>query len=806
MAPPLMEPGMVEPAPISFAQEDLWHASRLSPRAAPYNEVAVLRRSGPLDVGALRRAFDEVVRRHDAWRTTFPLVGERPVQLVGPPRSIAFPVIDLRHSSCRDTERHVARVAGELAGRSYDLEHGPTLRPLVVRVADEDHRIYLAAHHLVFDCLSLVRVAVPELIGFYEAALAGRSLDSAPAAAQYRDYTAWERKWVDGPSGRQRLDHWRRHLAGAVPLGLPLDRPRGEHPRFRGAAEPIRLPAPLAERIRVAGRAATVSTFQMLAAGFAVLLQRYTGQTEVVFGTAADLRRRRELEPVLGFAATWLAIRADLTGDPTFATVVRRLRDEVLDAVDMAIPFGQVMAAMQLQDGSGVNPMLRVLFVLHPRVELPSGWDLDMADPLVADEIGAAKLDLQVELQERLTGEIEGRVIFDADLFDRDTVRDLIMTWPDLLETLVDYPERPLSVRSTNDATRLVTGASPNGSERTGANGRGREVTPPLSELERALVGIWGRILGIDEIDEVGVHDDFFDLGGSSLRAVQMLLEVEQQLGVTVSVTAMLDAGATVAGLADVVEFGEPESDPGAGPALVFVWPHEPAVVALRHLRAGFGAANPITSLVVPDSAPTPPGLTVLAEQLLAEVRAAQATGPYLLGGFSLGGLIAYEIAARLRASGETVAWLAMLDVPTPHVWKRAQRRSARFALLLDEPPARRRTRLAGAAQRLAPTRSAAAARTAAAAPAVTDMVDWKRRWGPTLVGYTPEGHDVPMDLFVTHGSSWRYREPTLGWAGVHTGPLSIHLVPGDHHNVLTPPYIETVGQRLAERLGSPAR
>jgi len=145
--------------------------------------------------------------------------------------------------------------------------------------------------------------------------------------------------------------------------------------------------------------------------------------------------------------------------------------------------------------------------------------------------------------------------------------------------------------------------------------------------------------------------------------------------------------------------------------------------------------------------------------------------------------------------------------VPTPHVWKRSQGRAARLALLLDEAPAQRRSRLAGVAQRLAPARAAATPRAAdMSRQDGREFFDWKGRWGATVVGYKPEGHDVPMDLFVTHGSLWRYRDPTLGWAGVHTGPLSVHVVPGDHHNVLTAPYIETVGQRLAERLGSPAR
>jgi len=786
MAQPLAGPGEVEPTPISFAQEDLWYVSRLAPLAAPYNEVAILRRSGPLDIDALSRSFDEVVRRHNAWRTTFPLVGERPVQLVGPPLPIEFPVIDLGQAGRHDPERDVARVAGELAGRPYDLEHGPTLRPFVVRLGDEDHRIYLAAHHLVFDCLSLARVAVPELITLYEAAVSGLPPVLAPALAQYRDYTAWERNWVGGPPGARRLEHWRHHLAGAAPPALPLDRPRREHPRFRGGAEPIRLPAALAERVRAAGLAASASTFQILAAGLAVLLHQRTGHEEVIFATAADLRRRRELEPVLGFAATWLAIRADLSGKPTFATLVRRLRDEVLEGVDMAIPFGQVVAALHLKRGSGVNPLLRVLLVLNPAVSLPSGWDLDLTDPLVADAIGATKLDLQIELQERPTGEIDGRVIFDTDLFDRATVRGLIAAWPNLLDNLVGDPDAPLTARSAG-AAGPETAAPPAERPRT-------DPTTPLSELERDLVGIWARILGIDK---VGVHDDFFDLGGRSLLAVEMLLEVEHQLGATLPVTALLDAGATIAGLAALIEFGEPATDQGTGPTLVFVWPHEPAVLALRHLRSGFDSVRPAVSLVVPDGGTRARCVPELADELLAEVRRVQPTGPYLLAGFSLGGLVAYEMAAWFRASGEQVVWLALLDIPTPQVWRRSRCAAAGIARLLDRSPSERRNQLAATAHRWVPRRNAENA------PSDWEVA-YERQWSETLSGYTPEGHDVPMDLFVSHSSAWHYRDPTLGWSQVHAGALNLRFVPGDHGqgpcSFLTRPYVEILGERVAER------
>jgi thioesterase domain-containing protein/acyl carrier protein len=755
-------------APISYAQEDLWYVSRLVPDAVPYNEVGVLRRTGPLDVAAFRQAWDEVVARHESWRTTYPVVDGRPRRVVAPGGGAEITVVDVSDVA-GDRERAAARAAADVGGAPYDLEHGPTLRPLLVRLADDDWRFYLAAHHLGFDCLSVARVAVPELLAAYDAALAGKPSVLPPVETQYDDYVAWERPWLEGARGQQRLEHWRQHLAGVSPSTLPPDRVQSAMPRFRGGAEPLWISAELTERLRAAGQAAGGSLFQALAAGFAALLHHHSAQPEVMFATAVDLRRRPEFERMLGFAASWLAIRADFTDDPTFSDVVRQLRDEVLQAVDMAVPFGQVVAALHPRRGRGGNPLLRTLFVVNPTAELPPGWDLDFTDALVADGVGSTKLDLQVELQEHPGGGIRGRVLFDIDVFDRETIRSLTTEWPALLEAIVADPAAPVPAVGAPSSL-----------------GRQPDVDGPRTEVETVLVAIWQRIL---EVERVGIHDDFFDLGGRSLLAVEMLLAVEQEIGAQVPVAALIDSGATVAGLARLIESGVAASPVGRGGVPVFfIWPHNPAVLALRHLYDAF--EDPVLPLVVPDQRLDPASIDELADLLIAEIRGQRPVGPYVFAGFSLGALVGYEVAGRLVAAGEKVQWLGMIDAPTPQVATTSFGFSARLARWLDQSPEQRRRRLASRF-RTSPAPGVSEAKHAA------EMRAFEHRWLGASGNYVPRGHDVPTDLFVSHDSAWRYREPALGWDRVHAGPLSVHLVPGSHNSLLAPPHVGTLADLI---------
>ncbi|MDQ6774343.1 MAG: amino acid adenylation domain-containing protein [Candidatus Dormibacteraeota bacterium] len=434
------------PAPLSLAQEQLWYFSRLAPDNPVYNETASIRKDGPLDLTALRRAFNEIVHRHEIWRTTFRVEAGLPRQVAGPAPAHDLPLTDLSALRADEREQAAARLVAELARRPYRLDAGPPIRPLLVRFSKEHHRLYLAMHHLVFDGVSLYRIVLPELVALYEAMRAGLPSPLTEPALQYADYALWEADWAVSGEVHRRLAHWRRHLEGAPTLELPLDRPRPPSQRFRGGMEPLHLSAELVGRLRQLARAAGCTLFQVAGAAFSVLLQRYSGQDEVVFGTMADLRQRPELESMVGYCLTPLPLRVDVSGDPTFLELLARASDEVLSGLANLVPFERLVREVQPQRDPSLNPIYQAMFVMEPPVvgSDPS-WSMHQMDVAIGNAVGHAKLDLHIELDERPEGHVSGRLIYNGDIFDRETARRIGGHLQRLLEAIADDPRRRIS-------------------------------------------------------------------------------------------------------------------------------------------------------------------------------------------------------------------------------------------------------------------------------------------------------------------------------------------------------------------------
>ena len=288
-------------APLSTAQEPLWYFSRLAPDDPVYNEAVSIRKNGPLDVEALRFAFNELVRRHEIWRTTFEVLDGEPMQVVQEPTTFALPVLDLSGKPRTDAEAEAAAIAAADARLPYELERGPMIRPRLVRFAADHHRLYLAMHHLVFDGFSLHHIVLPELIALYDASLAGEPSPLPEPPTQYADYALSERQNTGPGQDSEKLEFWRRHLHDAPSLQLPLDHPRPTHQRFRGAMYPICINVDHANRLRELCRRTGTDLLQLAVAAFSLLLHRYSGQDDVVFATVADQRQRPELASVVGY-------------------------------------------------------------------------------------------------------------------------------------------------------------------------------------------------------------------------------------------------------------------------------------------------------------------------------------------------------------------------------------------------------------------------------------------------------------------------------------------------------------------------
>lgn len=441
---PQPRPQQDEPAPLSVAQERPWYFSRLAPGVPVFNEAVTIRKDGVFDVDAFRRAFTELVHRHEAWRTTFTELDAGPVQIVHPPSAVDVPLVDLSSLAPDAALQEAARRAAEVAREPYDLAAGPLLRPMLVRFTDSHHRLYLAMHHLVFDGVSLYRTVLPELVALYDAFSAGKPSPLSEPAVRYTDYVRAERAWVANARLRDNLERWR-SLASAPPLELPTDHPRPARQQFHGGMLAVEVPKVTVEGLRGIGQQNGATLFQVLGAAFGVLLSRYSGQDDIVFGTESDARRGTEWSSLVGYCLTPLLIRCQLADDPSFHELLARVRADVVSALDAPVPFDwlvQELAGPRV----GVNRLFQAMLILEPPLAaVDPEWSLHQMEAGIGDAIGHAKLDLSLELDERPDGHLAGRVIYDSDLFDRQTAERMIGHWLTLLDGVLAGPDQPVS-------------------------------------------------------------------------------------------------------------------------------------------------------------------------------------------------------------------------------------------------------------------------------------------------------------------------------------------------------------------------
>ncbi len=448
------------PATISVALEALWLISQLGPQRTSYNEAVSIRKQGPLQLDALREAFNTLVRRYDVWHSVIDRVDGEPALLEQPPVRFALEVVDLSGLTAEAAERQAVRIVADAARVPYDLSRGPLLRPTLVRLGADEHRLYLAMHHAIFDGVSLARTVLPELVDLYDDLCTGGGAAAPAPRVGYADFARWERQWIETERAGRRLEYWRGRLTPApARLSLPLDTPRPAPARYRGCVLPVSVPPQTADALRAMARACGGTEFQAFGAVWATLLHHVSGDSDIVFGTPTDVRRRREFEPVVGYCLTPLVLRVDLSDDPGFAELMTRVRNELLDGLDHLVPFERIVRDLNWSEPDGANPVYQTMFTLEPTMAPHDpAWSLHQLDTALADAIGASKLDLELQLDPRPDGSFTGQLNYDPDLFSADTAERLIAAWQRLLEAVAASPSQRVSElgrADTADAVRL---------------------------------------------------------------------------------------------------------------------------------------------------------------------------------------------------------------------------------------------------------------------------------------------------------------------------------------------------------------
>jgi amino acid adenylation domain-containing protein len=430
--------------PLSCGQERLWFLDRLHPGGCAYNVPMALRLRGDLRAQALREALDAIVARHEALRTTFVLGPEGPRAVVSAPSAAPLPVRDLSRVPDEAREAEIARLLRQEARRPFDLGADRMLRASLLRAGEQDHVLLLVLHHIATDGWSMT-ILGRELAALYAAAVGGRPADLPVLPIQYTDYARWEREWLRSEQPARELAYWKERLAGMPdPLRIPAGGPEPPLPGVRGARAAATLPEDLRRALAALSRRERVTLFMTLAAAFAILVHRYAGTDDVVFGTAIAGRRRAETEPLIGFFVNTLVLRTDLAGDPPFRDLLRRVRETVVEACDhQDLPFERLVQELRPERAASRTPLFNVMFVLQepdPRHLTLPGLTVTPVDV----DTGAAKFDLTAFVTPTPHG-LTVTLEYDTGVYGAAAMRRMLGHYETLLAGIAGDPERSVS-------------------------------------------------------------------------------------------------------------------------------------------------------------------------------------------------------------------------------------------------------------------------------------------------------------------------------------------------------------------------
>ncbi|MBW3569781.1 MAG: amino acid adenylation domain-containing protein [Gemmatimonadetes bacterium] len=440
-------------APVSFSQQRLWMLDRMDPGRAAYAVPLALRLRGALDVDALRRAFAELVARHESLRTVFRWLDGGPMQVILPCGDLPVESIDLTSVDAADREAELRRRIVDEVVAPFHLERGPLARVRLYRLADGEHVLLVNLHHIVTDGWSN-GVLLGELSALYGAFTRGEPSPLADPELQYADYAEWQRERLRGAVYERHLAFWRDALADAPALlELPADRPRPPVWEGRGGVERFRLPRDLAEAVEALARAEGCTPFMVLLAAFQALLGRYAGQEDVVVGSPVAGRTRAETEGLIGFFVNTLALRADLRGDPTFRAFLGRVRESTLGAfAHQEMPFERLVDELRVPRSAAHAAVFQAMFILQTAGDLSvsiPGLDVEP----VPVEGAHAPFDLRLGLRPGADG-MEGALEYATALYDRDTALRIVAHFRTLLAAACAAPDARLSALPLPDDER----------------------------------------------------------------------------------------------------------------------------------------------------------------------------------------------------------------------------------------------------------------------------------------------------------------------------------------------------------------
>lgn len=668
-APPLHRIGSDEPRPLSFAEERLWFLSRSHPESPADNVSLAWRLDGAIDVAVLGESLKTLVARHETLRTTFPILEGRPVVVVGG-GEVALRVEDVRLASEDASEREALSRANEEARRPFELLRGPLLRVVLYRLGPAKGLLVFTVHQIVFDGWS-VRLLGRDLAETCRALAAG-TLPSLPELpVQYTDFAAWQRRFVQQEVLAADTGYWSGALGAAY---APLTFPGTSLPASSigpAVRHPWTLDAVATGRLKQIARSEQATDFMVVVAGLQVLLHHRTRAEEAVVFASTAGRNRPEVRNLIGLFANVLPLRVDLTGDPSFREVVRRVRTVVLSGfAHQELPFQRIVERLQVRDEHRNHSVFQAM-VIFQNIAVPSQSLPGLTfTPVDGIDNGASRVHLLFDLADTKDG-LRGSLKARTDIFPEADVERLGSDLRSILQAAGANPDERIAALSVSSG-----GASeaPPVDDALSHVSEPRRGGAPRDTLERQVLNVWEDVFGSSSI---GVQDNFFDLGGESFKAVRILGRIEALTGRSLPLVTLLEAP-TIERLAALLkdEGWKPRWSSlvpiragGTRPPFYCVHGVGGNILEFEHLGRYLDPDQPLYGIQaqgLDGKMPRHGSVEEMAAHYIDEIRELQPHGPYYLGGSSFGGLVAWEVSQQLRAQGQAVGLLVMFDTHGP--------------------------------------------------------------------------------------------------------------------------------------------
>ncbi len=783
--------------PSSAAQRGFWILDQLDPGNPACNIAVRFRLRGPLDVGLLETSVNAIVRRHETLRTRFSLCGGELLQIVEPELAVKVKVHELRILDQDDQPEEIERISSQEARDPFDPTVLPLIRVSLIRIADEESNLLATIHHAVCDGWS-IGIFVEEVTAFYDSCVEGIAPRLPALPLQYADYAIWQNEQIASGAFDSQVAYWRNKLLDAPRLSLRTDFARGSRQTFRSEIQSILLRRELTNGLLEISRISGCTLFVTILAAFQILLSQLSGQQDIVIGTLAAGRPQEELERLLGVFVNSLVLRTDLSGDPTFTDLLERSNDTVVQSFqNQDVPFDLVVKAVNPPRDERSHPLFQV-HIIYQRDFVRAVRFGGVEVTAIPSRPAGSPYDLNLFLVERADG-WRASIEYDPALFKDVTV----LSWLRRLETILGQvraaPDQPISSLIPG----LIEPITKDPSDQV-----------PRAELEVKLKHIWERVLACSRL---GVHDNFFECGGHSLLATALLAEIRKECGIQLRLADFVNSP-TVARMAAAIASGESANTPsvvaiqskGSKPPLFLVHGVGGTVVGLGLLSKHLGQDQPVYAVQSPslreaDSLPTT--VEEMATRYIKEILAVRPSGPFLLLGYSLGGLIAFEIAQQFRAMGCCVGMLGMLDTFQLGYWRNV---SARVSF-------RKRSRSCFRVIRLHLERLAAgpgridylmdrigskyvsllyrfrADRAGTHRLGTVDHLNWY-----AARKYVARPYPDNMILFraMERGPDEEY-DYLLGWGGMAKGGIEVYDIPGGHEEMGNEPNIQVLARAV---------